>query len=140
MKTKITLATVLLLAACSLQAQVIPTGKSRFSPLPQVQGRPGRVVTLSANLYEEVRDMSTGSRNWRPLPGALVGFDVNPLIRGVGWRPVGDVVTTDGSGFGSARYRIPRKHPHPKTIPYRSYFAGDLSHHAAYDGGKLRIR
>ncbi len=140
MKITITLATVMFLAVCSLNAQVTPTGKSEFVALPPVQGRPGRMVTLTATLQEEVLDASTRRKYKQPLPGALVSFLVNPLATRGGYLPVGNLVTTRVNGTASARYRIPRKHPYPTQIPYLAVFAGDANHHGTKDTGKLRVK
>ena len=141
MKTTFTIMAALALSACGLQAQPNPTGNCKFAPLPLVQGRPGRVVTLSASLYEQTWDATTRQREWRPLPGATIGFTVDPLTRPGGLLPVGNIPTTDGNGSATARYRIPKKHPHPKNIRYGVSFAGDIVHQlGAADVGKLRVK
>ena len=141
MKKTFTIIAALALSACGLHAQATPTGASRFAPLPLVQGRPGRVVTLSANLYEQTWDASTRQRAWRPLPGAPIAFTVDPLTAKGGLLPAGRLLTTDGNGAANTRYRIPKKHPHPKSIRYGVSYAGDIVHSAgAADVGKLRVQ
>lgn len=136
---------VALLSLCCvsspLVADIVPTGRADFAPLQTVQGKPGRVVKLKAQLFEETLDTVTRRKSWRPLPAASISFFVDDLsTQGSSFKPVGNLVTTDGAGSGNTKYRIHKRHPRPYRARYGVDYQGDAYHpHAASEIGPLRI-
>lgn len=125
----------------SLVADIVPTGRADFAPLQTVQGKPGRVVKLKAQLFEETFDTVTRRKSWRPLPAASISFFVDDRSTVGGYfKPVGGIATTDAAGSGGTKYRIPKRHPKPFRARYAVDYQGDAYHpRTAGDIGLLRV-
>ncbi len=115
---------VLAFAAITLgafaHADWVPTGRTKFNPLPTLKASPGQTITLKARLQYELKNtQKPRGKRWDPLPNAKVEFSANPQR----WEYIGTAIT-GGNGWATMRYQVPTSVKPGKRFPYRAEFLG----------------